>query len=128
MVENEKIALLSDLETESLVNFIFQNLPDDVVDQIDLTRLSPEAGGVAREPVTTAAILTFGSVLSVQIFRLIEKWMEQKRQQQAVTLIYEASKNGDSEAVKVLADLEKRHTDLSIKFGIVSLKDLRKSG
>lgn len=128
MAEHEKVALLSGVETESLVNFIFQNLPDDVVDQIELTRVSPESGGIAREAVTTAAILTFGSVLSVPIFRLIEKWMEQRRQQQAVALIYEASKSGDGEAAKVLADLEKKHTDLSIRFGIVSLKDLRKTG
>jgi hypothetical protein len=115
MAERDRISL-SGPETEAMLKFIFSQLPDDVVDQIELDRMTPEGGGVAHELVTTAAILSLASALSVQIFHLIGKWMEQKRQQQATLLIYQSAKENPT-ALKI--DLEKQHTELSIKYGAI---------
>jgi hypothetical protein len=101
-------------ETEPLVNFIFRQLPDDLVDQIELDRIVPSGDGIARELVTTAAVLTFTSALAVPILRLVERYMEQTRQQTATQLIYQAAKD-NPDALKILADLEAKHAELMVK-------------
>ena len=110
----EKLQLSAEDETEDMINFVFRELPDEIVDQIELERLSPEGGGVARELITTAAILTFSSTLALPVFRLIEKWMENKREERSLELIYRAAQENPS-VVKILADLEKHHADVAVK-------------
>ena len=58
MGKTEQLTLSAGPETEALVNFIFKELSDQLVDQIDLKRVTPATGGVAREFITTGALLT----------------------------------------------------------------------
>jgi hypothetical protein len=115
MGKTEQLTLSAGPETEALVNFIFKELSDQLVDQIDLKRVTPATGGVAREFITTGALLTLAPALALPVFRLIERWMETNRQREAVNVIYQASKQ-DKELMKTLAELEKRHSDLMIKY------------
>lgn len=121
--EKDKLGLFFGPQTEDLINYIFRELSDDIVDEIDLDRISPEIGGVARELVTTGAILTFTAALAVPIFRLIERWMEQQRQREATELIYEAAKE-NPEVVSVLAEMEKQHIDFFVKRGKITVPRL----
>lgn len=111
-----QVALSAGDKTEALVNFIFNEMSDDLVDQIKLDRITPADGGVAREFITTGAILTFAPALGIPIFRLIERWLETNRQREQTKLICEASKE-DKALMRVLADLEKKHSDVMIKYG-----------
>jgi hypothetical protein len=115
----DRIAIAAGRDTEDLVNFIFQQLPDEVVDEVDLKRLSPEEAGVARELLTTAAILTASSTIAVSVVRLIERWVEARRQREAVELIYEAGKE-NPDVVKVLTELEKHHSNVGATFGRIT--------
>ncbi len=117
----DSIDIAAGQDTEALVNFIFGQLADDVVDQIDLERITPEGTGIARELVTTTAVLTFASALAVPIIGLIARWMEIQRQRTAIELIYKAVKE-NSGAVKELVELEKLHAQLSVKFEIAKGK------
>ena len=117
---HDRIAVAAGTDTEDLVNFIFQQLPDEIVDGVDLKRLSPEEAGVARELVTAAAILTLSSTITVSVVRLIERWMEGRRQREAVQLIYEAGKENRDDVVKALTELEKLHTNVAATFGHIT--------
>lgn len=119
------LCLASGEETESLINYIFKELPDEVIDEIDLDRIAPEGGGVARELVTTGAILTFATALAVPIFRLIETWLEQRRQGEARKIIYQAAKE-NPDALKILAQLEKDHSNLVVELAKVRAPMLAK--
>ena len=121
--ESEVLGIYGGPATEELINYIFRELPDEVVDQIDLARISPEGSGVARELITTGAVLTFASTLTVAIFRLVERWMEQQRQAKAMQLVYQAS-NENKEAMKTLAALEKKHAEVLVKYGAVRMPSL----
>jgi len=116
------LTIVADTETDNLVNFIFRELPDNVVDMIDLERLSPATTGVARELVTLAAVLTFSSTLSIAIFRLVERWMEQERQRVAAELIYKSGTDNPT-VTKILSDLEKKHSDVLVRYGSLKLPD-----
>lgn len=113
--------ILGGEHTEELVSFVFSNLPDDIVDEISLERFGPEKGGVAKEFVTIGAALTFSSVLAVQIFGLIQRYMEEKRQEEALKLIYKAAKE-DIRVAEILADIEKHHVTQIAKYGPVDLQ------
>jgi hypothetical protein len=128
MAQNrESITISVGPETDTLLKYIFRALPDELVDQVQLERITPEAGGVAKELITTAAVLSLSSAVAVQIFKLIGKWMEMDRQRKAVQLIYQASKENPA-AMKVLADLEKHHAELSVKYGAIGAGLLKGKG
>jgi hypothetical protein len=114
----DRLCIVADKDTEPLINFIFRELSDEDADNVKLDRMVPESGGVARELLTTGAILTFSTTLAVQIFRLIERWMEQQRQAEARKLIYEAATQ-NPEALKILSDLEKLHSNVSVELAKV---------
>jgi hypothetical protein len=110
----DRFCLAAGADTEALVNFIFNGLSDEDADQVKLDRIVPEGGGVARELVTTGAVLTFASALAVPIFRLVERWMEERRQAAARRFIYEAATE-NPEALKILGDLEKLHSNVIVE-------------
>ncbi len=114
----DRFCLVAEADTEALVNFIFNGLSDEEADQVKLDRIVPEGGGVARELVTTGAVLTFVSALAVPIFRLVERWMEERRQDAARRFIYEAATE-NPEALKILADLEKLHSNVIVELAKV---------
>mgnify|MGYP000923239481 CR=1 FL=1 len=101
--------------TEDLVNFIYQSLPDEIADEVRLHRTAPDNIDIAREPTTIAAILTFSAMHAPRIVGLIERWMEGRRQGKAAELIYKAGKENPG-VIKVLADLEKRHTGVMVQY------------
>jgi len=114
--ELKQISVSAGPETEELLNYVFKNLSDEIVDQIRLERITPESNGVARELVTTAAVLSFSSAIAVPIINLIGKWMEQKRQQRAVELIYRSAKE-NPKVTHMLVELEKKRAELAVKPG-----------
>jgi hypothetical protein len=115
MEKLDKLSVYAGSDTDALVSFIFRQLPDAQVDQIGLDRIAGQGGGVARELITTAAVLSFSSALALPIFRLVERWMEQERQKRAMKLIYEAARE-TPQALEILAELEKKHTEVSVQY------------
>jgi hypothetical protein len=61
----------------------------------------------------------------VPIFRLIEVWMEQRRQGEARRIIYQAAKE-NPEALKILAQLEKEHSNVIVELAKVRAPMLAK--
>jgi hypothetical protein len=120
--KQDRLAISAGIETEALVNYIFTELPNEVVDTIDLTRIPKSEKNVARELVTAAAILAIPSAaIARSIFRLIERWMEQRREGKAIELIYEAATGPNPEVVPVLERLEKAHSELAAKTGLITV-------
>ena len=113
--ELDQIKIAAGTSTDELVSFIFRELDDDIVDQIDLERASVKPEGVARELVTTAAVLTLASTLTVSVVKLIARWLEQNRQRDAIELVYQASKR-DPDMAKLLAELELKHADVMVQY------------
>jgi len=122
---DEVLAIAAGEDTEAIVNSIFKALPNDIVDEVALERISETSDGVARELITTAAVLTFSSAVAAKIFSLLERYMEERRQRAATELIYQAAKDNPT-VLKILAELEKKHADVSVKIGKLG-PDVRKS-
>ena len=123
----DKIAIIDDRHAEAIVTYIMNNLPDETIDGIELERISPISGGVAREVITTAAVLTLVPTVTVAVVRLIERWMEINRQQKSTQFIYEASKANPA-ALKALAELERKHTETFVKYGQIGDPRTKHSG
>ncbi len=62
-------------DTEECLQFIFQNLNDEQVDQIDVERKHEDVVGVASEPVTSAALLNIPPELITSVVALISQWV-----------------------------------------------------
>lgn len=101
-------------ETEELVNSIFRSLNDDEADSVDLKRVS-ESEGVAREPVTTAALLTLGAGVLYKIIPLIDRYLEQRRQKNVLEIIYKAAEENPA-AVEALTQVSLKHADVAVSF------------
>ncbi len=125
MSDKDRLYLEAGEDTEQLINFIFQNLPDSEVDEIDLYRSAPANTGVAREPITTSAILACSSTMALSVLKLVRLWMEHRRQDRTTKFIYDAAQV-NPEAAKLLAQLEKEHSKVSIEFEKVRLPEFKK--
>ncbi len=107
-------------QTEELAQFIAKALDDETLDGIQFDRELAENEGLASEPITTAVVLTLSSIAAAAVVRLIERWLENKRQDSNLKLVLDAFFRSD-EAGKAAAQLALRHADISITYGPVSL-------
>jgi hypothetical protein len=120
----DRLCLEAGDDTEALVNFIFKELPDELVDEIELSRIAPKTG-VAREPITTGAILTCGTTLTLAVIQLVRRWMEQNRQKEHMKMIFDAAQQGNLEAAKLLLQLAKDHSKVVIEFEKVRVPEVK---
>jgi hypothetical protein len=111
------VKLEAGLQTEELWQFIIENLNDSELDAIDVEREYAPAEGLANEPITTAIVLTLSTTALLTLGRIIEKWIENKRQEQHIRAVLKGFKESD-DAGRAMLELAKRHGNISITFGI----------
>src|SRR4051794_22257453 len=102
--------------TEELISFITNGLPDDLLDATDIEREHAKDFQVASEPITIGVLVTVTPVAAIAIARLLEKWLEARRQQGNIKLVLEAFGLSD-EAGAAVARIAEKHADVSISFG-----------
>jgi hypothetical protein len=120
-MDNSSINLDYGVETESLLKFVLDELDDTSIDAIEVDRKIDQPRGLASEPITLAVTITASSVLIVHVTRLIERWLETRRQEQAGILLIEAFKISN-EAGQALKELGIKHTDVSIAYPLSQQK------
>lgn len=106
--------------TEDLWQYILENISDSTLDEIEVERDIKDPSGLASEPVTAALILSLSSLTAAVILRLVERWMENKRQREQLEIVLQGFSISD-EAGKAAASLAQKHADVSIKYGLPSL-------
>ena len=121
-MDNSSISLDYGTETESLLKFVLNEMDDASIDAIEVDRKLDKPKGLASEPITIAVTITASSVLIVHVTRLIERWLENRRQDKARKLLIEAF-NVSNEAGQALKELEIKHTDVSIAYPLSQQKD-----
>jgi len=78
------LKLSYDDQTEELLKFILDQLDETALDSIEVDREFSEPEGLASEPITVGVILTLSPVIIVTVGRLVERWMENKRQEKQI--------------------------------------------
>jgi hypothetical protein len=86
------------------------------LDEIEVARQTAPSEGLASEPLTVAATLTLGTTAILAVTRLIEKYLEQKRQKETMVLI--SSSFAASTEAGQLVRLAKDYNGVSLKWGI----------
>lgn len=102
-------------QTDQLLNYIFSELDDEKLDEIEVERKYSESPGLAREPVTMMAALTLGPVLTTGVVRLIERWLETKRERENMSMVLKGFEISE-EAGKTLAEMAKSHSNVVTEY------------
>ena len=82
-----QIQIRSGEHTEELLKFILNEIDDETLDSIEVEREILRDSPVASEAMTVGALITLAPVLTMTIARLIERWLEGKRQKDQLELI-----------------------------------------
>ncbi|WP_299636339.1 hypothetical protein [uncultured Ruegeria sp.] len=130
MAEEERrfaIEVSAGTETDELISYIFNEMTDDEADAVDVERVSDHSGDIAFEPVSATAIFAVTSATAFLVLRLIEQWVEGRRQDKQIEALVRASQTGVSDdVVKALTELSKKHADISVSRGSISAPTLGK--
>jgi hypothetical protein len=114
--EHENVLLLSSDElTEDLIRYFATELDDDTLDQMDVLRHLVRRDDLASEPVTACVLIGLGGTAVVVVGRMIERWIEMRRQAEHLAVVVEGFRVSD-EAGRTLADLAARHAEVSIEY------------
>jgi hypothetical protein len=111
-------------QTEELLSFLTNELDDATLDTIEVERRAVKSEKLATEPFTAAATLTLATTTVVVIGRLIERWLENRRQIEHLHVVAEGFSQSD-EAGKALSALSKESFKVSISYGNLSLPSHR---
>ena len=112
-----QIKLTAGDATEDLVAFITNELPDEVLDETEIEREHAKDFQVASEPITVGVLMTLTPLAVISVARLVEKWLESRRQQEQIKLAIQAFGVSD-EAGKAIAQIAQKHADVSISYGM----------
>lgn len=121
--QTSKLYLEAGRDTRDLVTFITSNLSDDLLDYIEVQEVNRQ-DALASEPFMVAAFVTLGTSSVYAVTRLIEKWIELRRQAKArhdITTAWEK----DPKLGMELARLEKKFSGVAVKQGMPDAKMLR---
>jgi len=111
--------------TEELLQYVLDGLDQDLIDQMSVDRDLEEMSGLASEPITTAVTITVATTSILAITRLIERWLEHKRQLDTLRIVADGFRQSD-EVGKSLASLAAKHSAVSISYGL--MKEPGKAG
>ena len=104
-------------QTEALLQFITNELDDATLDQIEIQRDVVKSANLATEPLTAAATLALATTAVFAVARIIERWMENQKQNTQLRIVAEGFKQSD-EAGKALTDVSKTYSKVSIAYGM----------
>jgi len=108
-------------QTEDLLLFITSQLDDATLDEIDIQREGVKSDNLATEPFTAAATLALATTAIVSVSRIIERWLENRRQLEHLHIIANGFTKSD-EAGRALSDVSKAHAKVSVAYGLQSRK------
>lgn len=120
----EKLSLKCGTETELLLRFITENLTDEQLDEVEVVREFDKVSGVGGEPLTVTAILTLTPIITIAVTRLIERWIEARKQEKQMKLIIEGF-GVSEEAGKQLAAVATNNTTVSYTQGFTKKQDIQ---
>ncbi|HEX8246039.1 MAG TPA: hypothetical protein VF541_21165 [Longimicrobium sp.] len=107
-------------QTEELIQFILDEL-GETADEVDIERQHAAAHGLASEPITTSFVIGgLGFAGIVALGRIIEKWMENRREQEAMKFTLIGFSKSES-AGNALAEIAKKHADIAVEQGLPSV-------
>jgi hypothetical protein len=112
-----QIKLMAGDDTEDLISFVANELPPELLDAMEIERIHAEDIQVASEPITVGALISLTSVAAIAVTRLLEKWIENRREREHMNLVVRAFGVSD-EAGRALAELARKHADVSISYGV----------
>jgi hypothetical protein len=102
--------------SEELLAFVTRQVDDTTLDSMTVEREQTRTAGVASEPITTAVLLTVTPIVAATISRLVERWLESRRQQTQLQIVLDGFAKSD-EAGRQLAQLATKYADVSVSFG-----------
>jgi hypothetical protein len=124
-MKNITLTIEAGSKTEQLWKEIHNSLSDDLLDSVGVERTHAPGEGSANEPVTIAVTLAIPTIaITVGIVRIIEKWLENKRQEGQLTLLIEGASSAP-EAVEDLRRLAEKHSEVSLKIKPATARDFR---
>lgn len=121
-MENSSLIINYGDKTEKVLKSILKEIDDDMLDEIAIDRKIETPEGLASEPITIAVTVTASSVLIIHITRLIERWLESRRQADARKMLITAS-NISKEALEAMKELEEKHADVAISYQLSKQSD-----
>lgn len=123
-MEEHRILINNGEYTEELLQYIFNEFSDNELDNITIERkYQEETSGYLGEPLTTAALLGLSATAIIGVIRIIERWLEHKKQERQMHLVLEGFKQSD-EAGKALTQLAKNNNKVSIEYKLSNKSDL----
>lgn len=106
--------------SEDLISFVAAELDDEMLDGVDIHRVMERRDDLASEPITISIVLGLSTAAAVAaVGRIVERWIEKKRQLEHLKVIMEAYKVGP-EAAQILAELARAHAEVSISYPLNS--------
>ncbi|MEK8031438.1 hypothetical protein AACH06_11470 [Ideonella sp. DXS29W] len=110
--------------TEDLLAFLTNELDNEILDQIEIERRNLKSEKLATEPVTVAATLTLATTAVVVVGRIIERWLENRRQLDQLRVVANGFNQSD-EAGRALAALGKENAKVAVTYGMPSTQRQR---
>lgn len=116
---DDVLALAAGELSEDLIRFVTAELDDEVLDEVDVYRVLDRQDDLASEPITIAVVLGLGTAATYSVGRIVERWIEKKRQHENIELVIEAYKVAP-EAGRIVADLARNHSEVSVAYPLAS--------
>lgn len=114
-------------QTEDLLQFVLSQIDDQMLDTIEIDREVAPQSGLASEPITTTILLTLASTAVIAISRLIERWMEERRQLREISVVAEGFSQSSEEG-RALTELARSHSQVMVSFGALSVSSDARAG
>lgn len=106
--------------SEDLISFVAAELDDEMLDGVDIYRVMERRDDLASEPITIAIVCGLGATAIVAVGRIIERWLENKRQRETIELTIHAYKIS-AEAAQIIAGIALKHAEVSVSYSLNSL-------
>jgi len=116
-MEQLKIGISLGDSTDNFLEGLFEQIDDQVLDELQVERELQSSYGLAGEPITVGAVITGGTVVISAVLRLIERYLEHKQQLKMATLVAEGFA-AQPELGAILAEIAKKNAEVSIRYGI----------
>lgn len=101
--------------SSELVETITRELSDDELDAMDVERNLVQDNSMASEPTTVAFLIGASGTVAVVIGRIIERWLETKREQGNMQAIIEMFKISETGGLAMI-ELAKNHSNVAVSY------------
>jgi hypothetical protein len=113
--QDDVFLLSANDSTEDLVSFLTSELSDAELDEIDVYRELKRRGDLASEPLTAAVLIGVSGKLILTVGRIIERWLENRRQKEQIELTMIAFKES-RRAGEAVSDIVRSNAGVSVEY------------